>query len=210
LRRTEPSAARPRLYGEQALASDMARSTGRQLGELCEGEMLDQLGRAATLLTRARRIHVLGSQAAAGAACQLHHMLARLGDRAVLLGSGTPGATGLDSLRHASADDVLVVLGIEPYGRASLAATRYARERGVSVVALTDSTLSPLARDAQVAMVVAKESPSLFGTLVPLLALAEIVATLVAGRAGARTVEALEPAEAQLVALGELVERRAP
>ena len=54
----------------------------------------------------------------------------------------------------------------------------------------------------------ATDSPSFFHTMVPLLAVSEILAALVAGRSGAQALEALSRTEAQLAAFGVHLPRR--
>ena len=82
------------------------------------------------------------------------------------------------------------------------------RDRGVPVVALTDSAVSPLASLATATILVATESPSFFHTMTPLLAVAEILAALVAGNGGQTALAALERTEAQLSAFGVHLTRR--
>ncbi|MGH6949657.1 MAG: MurR/RpiR family transcriptional regulator, partial [Vitreimonas sp.] len=85
---------------------------------------------------------------------------------------------------------------------------QYAANRGVPVVALTDSEVSPLARVAAAAILVTTDSPSFFHAMTPLLAVAEILAALVAGRGGNEALAALEHTEAQLSAFGVHLSRR--
>jgi DNA-binding MurR/RpiR family transcriptional regulator len=112
------------------------------------------------------------------------------------------GGTGLDAIRDAGPADVVLAASVEPYARATIEGARYAASRGVPVVALTDSEVSPLAQIAAASILVATDSPSFFHTMTPLLAVAEILAALVAGRGGARGLAALEHTEAQLSAFG--------
>jgi DNA-binding MurR/RpiR family transcriptional regulator len=118
------------------------------------------------------------------------------------------GGTGLDSIRDAGARDVVLAASVEPYARATIEGAQYAAARGVPVVALTDSEVSPLARVAAAAILVATDSPSFFHTMTPLLAVAEILAALVAGRGGNKALAALEHTEAQLSAFGVHLPRR--
>ena len=76
------------------------------------------------------------------------------------------------------------------------------------VVALTDSEVSPLVPLAADAILVATDSPSFLPTVTPLLAVAEILAALVAGRGGAEAMASLENTEAQLSAFGVHLPRR--
>ena len=57
-------------------------------------------------------------------------------------------------------------------------------------------------------ILVATGSPSFFHTMTPLLAVAEILAALVAGRGGVKALAALEHTEAQLAAFGVHLPRR--
>jgi DNA-binding MurR/RpiR family transcriptional regulator len=118
------------------------------------------------------------------------------------------GGTGLDALRDAGRDDVLLAASVEPYARATVEAVRYVAAEGVPVVALTDSEVSPLARIASATILVATDSPSFFHSMTPLLAVAEILAALVAGRSGQKALDALTRTEAQLAAFGVHLPRR--
>jgi len=110
--------------------------------------------------------------------------------------------------RDAGPQDVLLAASVEPYARATIDSARYAAGQGVPVVALTDSEVSPLAQIAVAAILVATDSPSFFHTMTPLLAVAEILAALVAGRGGNKALAALEHTEAQLSAFGVHLPRR--
>jgi DNA-binding MurR/RpiR family transcriptional regulator len=194
------------LRGEKALAADMALELSRQLARLAEPEALERLADAAGRLHRARRVYCLGLRACHAAAWHFHYMLSLLGDKTVMLDDA--GGTGLDAIRDAGHDDVVLVASVEPYARATIEAARYAAAEGVPLVALTDSEVSPLARIAAAVILVPTESPSFFHTMTPLLAVAEILAALVAGRSGHKAQEALERTEAQLSAFGVHLPRR--
>ena len=135
-------------------------------------------------LHEARRVYCLGLRSCHAAAWHFHYMLSLLGDKTVMLDDA--GGTGLDAIRDAGTADVLLVASVEPYARATIEGARYAAGRGVPVVALTDSEVSPLAQIAAATILVATDSPSFFHTMTPLLAVAEILAALVAGRGGAK------------------------
>ena len=135
-------------------------------------------------------------------------MLSLLGDKTVMLDDA--GGTGLDAIRDAGPDDVLLAASVEPYARAAIEVAHYATAAGVPLVAITDSEVSPLASRATATLLVATDSPSFFHTMTPLLAVAEILAALVAGAGGNRALEALERTEAQLSAFGVHLPRRLP
>ena len=180
-----------KLRGEQALASDMVQSLSRQIARLAEPAALERLADAAGRLHEARRIYCLGLRSCHAAAWHFHYMLSLLGDKTVMLDDA--GGTGLDALRDAGREDILLAASVEPYARATIEAARYAAAEGVPVVALTDSEVSPLAQIASATILVATDSPSFFHSMTPLLAVAEILAALVAGRSGQKALDALTP-----------------
>jgi DNA-binding MurR/RpiR family transcriptional regulator len=194
------------LHGERALAAEMATMLSRQIAALAEPAALDRLVDAASRLHEARRVYCLGLRSCHAAAWHFHYMLSLLGDKTVMLDDA--GGTGLDAIRDAGTADALLVASVEPYARATIEGARYAADRGVRVVALTDSEVSPLAQIANNTILVATGSPSFFHTMTPLLAVAEILAALVAGRGGAKALAALEHTEAQLSAFGVHLPRR--
>jgi DNA-binding MurR/RpiR family transcriptional regulator len=195
-----------KLRGERALAADMALTLSRQIARLAETPTLDRLADAAGRLHQARRIYCLGFRSCHAIAWHFHYMLSLLGDKTVMLDDA--GGIGLDAIRDAAGDDVVLAASVEPYARATIEAARYAARQGVPVVALTDSEVSPLAQIAVAMIPAATDSPSFFHTMVPLLAVAEILASLVAGRSGNDALEALGRTEAQLAAFGVHLPRR--
>jgi DNA-binding MurR/RpiR family transcriptional regulator len=195
-----------KLRGERALAADMALTLSRQIARLAETPALDRLADAADRLHQARRIYCLGLRSCHAIAWHFHYMLSLLGDKTVMLDDA--GGIGLDAIRDATASDAVLAASIEPYARATIEGARYAHQQGVPVVALTDSEVSPLARIAVATIPVATDSPSFFHTMTPLLAVAEILAALLAGRSGQKALEALTRTEAQLAAFGVHLPRR--
>jgi DNA-binding MurR/RpiR family transcriptional regulator len=195
-----------KLRGERALAADMALSLSRQIARLAETPTLDRLADAAGRLYQARRIYCLGLRSCHLIAWHFHYMLSLLSDKTVMLDDA--GGIGLDAIRDASGNDVLLAASVEPYARATIEGARYAHRQGVPVVALTDSEVSPLAQIAVAMIPAATDSPSFFHTMAPLLAVSEILAALVAGRSGAKALEALSRTEAQLAAFGVHLPRR--
>ncbi|MBL9190460.1 MAG: MurR/RpiR family transcriptional regulator [Opitutaceae bacterium] len=187
-----------KLKGDRALAAEMVESLTKQMAGLADPAVLDQLVAAAGRLHSARRIYGLGLRASYPVAWQLDYILSLFGDRSVLLNCAS--GAGLDAIRGASGKDVLLVVSVKPYTRTTIETARYAAERGVPIVALTDSQASPLARLAAHVLLVPTGSPSFFHTMAPAFALAEILASLAAGRGGETVAAELKRTEAQLAA----------
>ncbi|MFN3945782.1 MAG: MurR/RpiR family transcriptional regulator [Allosphingosinicella sp.] len=188
-----------KLKGDQALASEMATGIANQVAALGSAGGLESLATAAETVSSARRVYCLGMRSSFPAIWYLHYVLSLVRDGVVLL-DGMAGV-GIDSLRNAASDDVLVVASVSPYTRATVEAVDYAAARGVRVVAITDSEVSPVADSAQHMIRITTDSPSFFHSMGPTFAAAEILASIVAGRGGANALATLEQAEAQLDAL---------
>jgi DNA-binding MurR/RpiR family transcriptional regulator len=184
--------------GDRALAADMVVSLTRQIETLSAPPTLATFAKAAQRLADAERIYCLGLRACYPIAWNLHYVLSLLGERTLLL-DGAAG-TGTDHVRAATPRDVLFVASIQPYTRATIETSIYAHERGVSIVAVTDSRLSPLARIASETILIPIDGPSFFHTLTPAFVVGEILAALVAGRGGEASLDALRQTEAQLSA----------
>lgn len=141
----------------------------------------DAFDEAVALLSdRQRAVHVLAGDAEAGIGAFLADGLdlLRPGVRPL---SGS-AATVARALAHAAPRDVLVVVDLRRYERWVLDAVGQAQATGLVVVAVTDSVLSPLARQAAVTFTVTAEGAGPFDSHVGTLALVNALATGVARR----------------------------
>ena len=188
-----------KLKGDKALASDMLASIVRQIEVLAMPQNLDRLVGAARALVSARRIYCLGLRSSHSVAWHLHYVLTLVGDRSVHIDG--IGATGPDALARATSRDALLVASVMPYTRLTVELAEYALERGLTVVAITDSEVAPLAQIARHVVLVQTESPSFFHAMSPAFAVAEVLGALIAGRGGDEALAALRHSDGHLAAL---------
>lgn len=193
--------------GESAVGADLFDAVARQIDGLRAAGNLDAIGDAAHRVAASRRIFALGQRSSYPVAHHLAYLLGLIGCDARLVDA--PGGSGADHLQTAGGDDLLVVVTIRPYARASLTLTQLAAARGVPVVAITDSLLSPIAPYATATLVVGVESPSFFHSMVPAFAAIEALAALVAAALGTRALDALKDRERLFDALDVMVDRGA-
>ncbi len=106
--------------------------------------------------------------------------------------------TFADDLRRAGPNDALLVFSYEPYARDAISALRFARERGLRIVSVTDSVVSPIAAQASALIVAANTTPSLFPSVVPALSIAQALVALLVARGGRASLQEIEKSEAQL------------
>jgi DNA-binding MurR/RpiR family transcriptional regulator len=198
--RADLQVATQKAKGERAVALDIVASLSAQVQRLAEPASLDRMVAAADLLASAERIFCLGLRSCHPVVAHFAYVMSFLGERAVLLDAGA--GTGLDPIRAASSKDVLFAASVAPYTRATIETARYAHDRDVPIVAVTDSPVSPLAGMARETIMVPADSPSFFHTIAPALVVGEILAALVAGRGGGASLAAIKRSEAQLTAFG--------
>jgi DNA-binding MurR/RpiR family transcriptional regulator len=125
--------------------------------------------------------------------------MALLGEKTIHLDG--PADTVGDGLIRAGAEDVLLAISINPYARHSLELAQLAREKGLGIVAITDSEVSPLVGVADHAILCSTESQSFFHTLTPALAVSEVLCGLLANKDRAAALESLQRADRHLLSL---------
>jgi DNA-binding MurR/RpiR family transcriptional regulator len=187
--------ARRRQKGDGALAFDLMETLERQLAALCRPAALDEVTKAAAMLAAAGRIHALGYRSSYTVAYHFAYIYGLAGGSVRLLDG--PGGTGPDALREAKQGDALLAVSVKPYTRAAVELVDYALTRGLDVVAITDSVVSPLVARARAAIIVPTESPSFFHTMAPAFAVAEALAAILAATAGEKALAAVNAMERQ-------------
>jgi DNA-binding MurR/RpiR family transcriptional regulator len=200
--------ARRKLTGEAALAHDLIDTLVHQMAGLSATESLGQLAAAVGVIAKARRVFVLGQRSCYPVAFHFAYVFGLAGGWTQLLDA--PGGTGSDVLRDAQKGDALLAISVKPYTRTTVEVTRHAARRGVSVIAITDSAVSPLARVAGAAILVPTESPSFFHTVTPAFAVAETLAALLAAAGGEGALTAVREIEDQMRSLSTHVLSTAP
>lgn len=192
--------------GDAALAAQIGWAMAEHIANSHDETGIANLIAAAGLLEKARRVYFLGLRSCYAVAFQAQYVHGLFRDNGVLLDGA--GDTGIDPLRHAGAGDVLLAVSVAPYASATIERLRYARERDCSVVAITDSRVSPIAALAQRSLLVSTETPSFFHAVTPAFAAAETLIALVAARAGDKALNAIANAESQLGAFSTYWSRK--
>ena len=148
-----------------------------------------QLRAAAHSILAARDVIFLGLRASFGIAYHLHYSCDWLRPGVRLATDG--GGAWLDQVLALTPEDLLVVVSQAPYTRQTVQAAQAARQRQVPVLALTDSSLSPLARLAQQSLLFEAASPTFFHSMTGAQALAEALMACVAEQGGAAVMRRL-------------------
>jgi DNA-binding MurR/RpiR family transcriptional regulator len=135
----------------------------------------EELTAAAATLAQAERSFVLALRGAYALGHYIHYV-GRMAMPNLVLSAGRT-AHDFDELAMIGPRDALLALAFRPYARETVQIARFAVERGATLVAVTDSRVSPLALGARHVLVAPTASPHFFPSLMPAMALME---TLVA------------------------------
>ena len=203
--RLRPAAERIR----QPVAPDViGRTMSTELDNLqmtLEGVDRQAFARAVSALAaRNSRVAVLSGEASSGIARQSVGELALFRDGVELI-AGTEVAV-VRSIALLEEGDTCLVIDLRRYDRWVLDAARRAGERGVTVVALTDSALSPIALLADASFTVAAASAGPFDSHVATLAVLNALVTAVADKLRSSATDRLDRIEAAWRAAGALIE----
>ena len=103
--------------------------------------------KAADAISSARKIYILGARSSLALATFLSYYMHLLFENVLLVQSTSEGEL-FEQMIRIDVNDVVIGISFPRYSRKAVKAMNFARKRGAKVVAITDSTLSPLAEPA--------------------------------------------------------------
>ena len=150
------------------------------LQNLLEQVEPQQMSAAIALLERAEIVYLLGQLRSAPVVELLRYVLTMLGKRCILLDPAAGLATHM--ARAMTGADVLLAVSFRFYANEVVGVAEEAAERGVPIVAISDSTLSPLARSARVLFAVPEHEYTFSRSLAAPMCLAQALTVGLAAR----------------------------
>ncbi len=133
--------------GKTSLLRELVFRDIASLQELLNDISDEQMERAVTLMDQAKTIYLIGQLRSAPVVELMRYVLTMLGKRTVLLDASGGLATHMGKLMEPQ--DLLIAVSFRFYARETVNVAEDAVRRGVPILAITDSTLSPLAKGAQ-------------------------------------------------------------
>lgn len=140
----------------------------------------DDLARAADLLEKADTIYLLGQLRSAPVVELLRYVLAMLGKRCILLDPS--GGLATHMARTMRANDVLVAVSFRFYATEVVNVVENVSARKIAVIAISDSTLSPLAKSADVLFAVPEHQYTFSRSLAAPMCLTQAITVALAAR----------------------------
>jgi DNA-binding MurR/RpiR family transcriptional regulator len=151
---------------------------------------------AASLLARATNVYIAGFRASYPIAFGFHYVYRLFRSTAFLI-RGEAGTLELE-LRVLGPKDAVFLTSFAPYSQEILQVAHAARSAGCTVIALTDSTVSPIALEADCTLIFSADSPSFFPSTAAATALTEALLEQLLAKKGKAAIKAIEKAEGQL------------
>ena len=168
-----PESANP-LMG--VLTSDMSRI--KRTLEKLDPAAFDH---AVETLCRAEQIYIFGSRSSATLAYFLSFNLELTAENIKLI-APTSASEVFEQLFSIREGDVLFAISFPRYSKKAVDAAKYARAQGATVIALTDSPLSPLAPHADHLLIAESDMVSFVDSLVAPLSVLNAIMVAVAGK----------------------------
>ena len=155
---------------EQTVLSQFTQAAAESITRLEQKVDESALLKASEQLAQARMVYIAGQGRAEPVVAYLHYTLVKLGVQSVVL-SGMPHSMA-DKARMLKTDDVLLAISFSPYTANTRELVDICLLNNAKVVALTDSTLSPIARADDFHLEVLEEEVSGFRGLSATMCLA--------------------------------------
>ena len=139
----------------------------RQTLEEVDRESFDK---ATDAIAGARKIYIVGVRSSQALAAFLHFYLSLIFDGVVLV-SANSASEVFERLFWVGPEDVVLGISFPRYSTRTVEAMKFARDRGATTVAITDSEASPLARESKYTLTARSDMASFVDSLVAPLSL---------------------------------------
>jgi DNA-binding MurR/RpiR family transcriptional regulator len=140
----------------------------------------EELAKTVSLLEKADVVYLIGQLRSAPVVELLRYTLTMLGKRCILLDAGGGLATHMARVIRKS--DVLFAVSFRFYANEVVNVVEEAASRGVPIIAISDSTLSPLAKNAKVLFAVPEHEYTFSRSLAAPMCLAQALTVALAAR----------------------------
>jgi len=180
--------------GKQDVVATVLQSDVDKLRQTAEMVNRDEFHAAVETIKKAKRIYILGARSVAPLANFLGYYLNFMfNDVRIITASGASEV--FEKLVALDSDDVVIAFSYPRYSAATVKGAQYSRTTGATVIAFTDSRLSPLGQNSDYVIVAKRDMVSLVDSIVaPLSVVNALIVALTSGQEQklAKTFDALE------------------
>lgn len=158
------------LIGKNDLVNTVLMSDIELIRETAEMTSKDDFLNAVAAINKARKIYILGVRSSAALASFLGFYFNLVFDSVVLVDTSSASEM-FEQMFRISKEDVCIAISFPRYSKQTVNAIRFIADRGATVIAITDSTDSPIAPFSNYLLVARSDMASVVDSLVAPLSL---------------------------------------
>lgn len=167
--------------GDQDLLSMVLQSDIEKIRQTLEELDRDSFNSAVDAIVSARKIYIIGVRSSAAIASFLHFYFNLIFDNVVLVSANTASET-FESLLRVGEGDAVIGISFPRYSSRTVQALSFARDRGATTIAITDSETSPLVPISRYTLMARSDMASFVDSLVAPLSLVNALLVAVSQR----------------------------
>jgi len=167
--------------GDQDLLSMVLQSDVEKIRQTLEELDRNSFYNAVEAIVSARKIYIIGVRSSASIASFLHFYFNLIFDNVVLVSANTASET-FESLLRVGEGDAVIGISFPRYSSRTVQAISFARDRGATTIAITDSETSPLAPISRYSLMARSDMASFVDSLVAPLSLVNALLVAVSQR----------------------------
>lgn len=158
------------LIGEQDAIKKVLNGDIELIRNTLEQISTEEFSQAVKTINNARKIYILGVRSSASLASFLYFYLNPVFENVVLIDTSS-GSEMFEQMFRISKEDVCVAISFPRYSKQTINALRFINDRGTKIIAITDSSDSPIAEFADNILVAKSDMVSVVDSLVAPLSL---------------------------------------
>lgn len=158
------------LIGEQDAIKKVLTGDIELIRDTLESVSTDEFSKAVATINNARKIYILGVRSSASLASFLYFYFNPVFENVVLVDTSSPSEM-FEQMFRINDQDVCVAISFPRYSKQTINALRFINDRGTKIIALTDSSDSPIAEFADTLLVAKSDIVSVVDSLVAPLSL---------------------------------------
>ena len=171
------------LFGGQDVLSAVIQSDMDKLRMVAEEADRTEFNKVVDLILGAGHLYILGVRTSSFVAGYLNFYLHLLSENVTLVQSTAAGEI-FEQLFRCGEGDVMITLSFPRYSRDTINAARFAKSRGVEIVAITDQEQSPVAQMSEAALLAPSEMLSFIDSMTAPLSLINALLVGIATKLG--------------------------
>ena len=167
--------------GDQDLLSMVLQSDIEKIRQTLEELDRDSFYNAVEAIVSARKVYIIGVRSSASIASFLYFYFNLIFDNVVLVSANTASEI-FESLLRVGEGDAVIGISFPRYSSRTVQAISFARDRGATTIAITDSETSPLAPISRYSLMARSDMASFVDSLVAPLSLVNALLVAVSQR----------------------------